>query len=172
MKGKVLVGRIIRAHGLRGAVRIKSLSDIPDRLLSIERLHVGRDEGRTRELKIAEAVQKGEIATAIFEGIDSRTEAEALAGQLIFIDEEEMAPPPEGKRFVHELIGMKVVSDDGRHEGILKEVYAMPASPVYAVDVAGREVLIPAVPAFILGMDMETRTIRVRNVPGLFEEEE
>ncbi len=166
------IGRVLRPHGIRGEVKVQVFSDEPDRFRMLDHVYVLNGEDNPRKLEVLSTRNQGAHALITFAGVTDREAAEALAGRTLFIEDDQMLPPPEGKRYIHELIGMEVRTDGGRFSGILADVLDLPAHKVYVVEVEGREVLVPAVPEFILSVDMEQRRITVREMPGLFDEEE
>lgn len=96
-----------------------------------------------------------------------RTHAEDVAGWSLFIREKDRAALPDGEFYVDQLIGLKIVSDTGRSFGTLTEVITAPANDVYVTD---KDVMVPAVPDFILNIDVENQIMTVRDVPGLLDE--
>lgn len=168
----ILIGKILRCHGLHGDMRMKSLSDIPDRFVRLANVYVGRDSTDMIHLAIDHIIQRGEFVQVRFHGKNSRTDAEALVGQYVFVHESDKLSPPEGKHFIDDLLGMDVVSRDGKYRGVLKDVWNLPAQDVYVVHVKQREVLIPAVPAFVFAVDMKHRQITVNAIEGLFEDDD
>jgi 16S rRNA processing protein RimM len=106
-----------------------------------------------------------------FEGISTRDKAEMMRGADLLIEADEMAPPPSGKYYVHELIGCTVVTEDKQHIGVVKDVMLLPANDIYVVDAGGREVLVPAVPDFVSAVDIKARCVTIKLVDGLMGEE-
>ncbi len=166
------IGRVLRPHGIRGEVKVQVFSDRSDRFGMLDHVYVLNGENTPRKLKILSARNQGALALLTFAEVSDRDAAEALKGQTLFIEDDQMLPAPEGKHYIHELIGMEVRTDGGRFSGTLTDVLALPAHNVYVVEVGDREVLIPAVPEFILSVDTEKRRVTVREMPGLFDEEE
>lgn len=168
--GKYIIGKVIRCVGIHGDVRIKSISDNDGRFLDLKSLLIGQSEEDAKEFDIKKIKENNGFVTVRFDKLNTRTEVEPLVGSFVFIDEKDVPPPPQGKHYIHEMIGIKIISDDGLHEGVLKDVMNMPAQDIYVGDFNGREVLIPAVPEFIKNVDMNNRVITFVNIPGLFEE--
>jgi 16S rRNA processing protein RimM len=80
-------------------------------------------------------------------------------------------PLPEGEYYHHQLIGLKVVNEQGDVLGKVKEILATGANDVYIVrPEIGKEILIPAVDEFILAVNLERGELRVRLAPGLLPE--
>jgi len=103
-----------------------------------------------------------------FEGIKDRDAAEALQGTYLFVPASAVPPLPEGEFWPHELIGCEVIIDGGKTLGRLREVIHTPANDVWSVQGDdGMEVLVPALKDVVRDVDVETRRIVVREVPGL-----
>ena len=153
-------GRIVNTHGVRGEVKIQPWADSPEFLRDFSRLYI---DGRPYRLLSARVHKSSVIAS--LEGVDDVNAAMALRDKTVCIDRRE-ARLPEGGYFIQDLIGAKVVTEDGAELGTLAEVLNMPASDVYVVR-GEREILIPAVPQFIVSRDIDEGVITVRMMEGL-----
>lgn len=167
-----LIANIVAAHGIAGALRLRSQSDIPGRFGRLEDVYVGRDPRNARPMRVAEASEHGGRVLMRLEGCTTREMAEEFIGQSVYVAETQMEAPPDGRYFVHDLIGCVVSTTDGVRRGELTDVLLLPANDVYVLDCGGREVLVPAVADFIHSVDVQAKTIVVKLVPGLFEDED
>lgn len=165
-----IIGAVVAAHGVQGTVRLRSYSDVPGRFGRLETVLLGIEPGQTREYQVLSVSEDGDRVLLRVEGCDDRDTAETLIGCNAYIPESAMERPPEGHHFVHELIGCTMHTASGEYRGIVRDVMLLPANDIYVVDVEGREVLVPAVPAFIKSVDIEARSIVVDPIPGLFED--
>lgn len=159
-----VVGRVLRPHGLRGEVRIALETDHPERLQPPLTLYFG-------PMRIAYAIagvrfDRGEMLLKL-EGVDSRTEAEALRGLEVAILAEEAAPLQPGEYYVHQIIGLEVWTKGGRHLGQVVEVLETGANDVYVVHGPGGEVLIPAIRDVVMGIDLPGGRMVIRPLEGL-----
>ncbi len=165
-----LIGVIAGVHGIRGAVSVIPYSDVPGRFERLDVVMLGSSADLTREVHVTDAEEhKGRILLR-FSEIADRDQAELLKGLYLYVPEERMEAPPEGRYFVHDLIGCEVVTVQGARKGIVCDVMLMPANDVYVADCGGREVLIPAVPSIVRSVNIAERRITVEPLPGLFEE--
>lgn len=158
------VGRITRAHGIRGEASVLPLSEVPDRFApgSVLRL----EDGRT--LTVQTARPHGHRLLVKFEQVVDRTGAEALRGQVLLVPATQAPPIDEDDRFwVHQVVGLEIVTEGGRSLGRIREVQANPANDLWATD---QGALIPAVRAVVTGVDLDGRRVTIREVPGLVEE--
>ncbi|MCB2203804.1 ribosome maturation factor RimM [bacterium] len=165
-----LIGSIVAAHGIRGAVKVQSHSDIPGRFESLEQVLVGEEAENVRTMEISTVSEQPATVFVQFAGVEDRDAAEDLIGLNLYVTEDEMEAPPEGRYFVHDLIGCKVETPEGEARGSVRDVLLLPANDVYVVEYHGFEVLVPAVPDFIQSVNTAEKRIVVTPVPGLFED--
>jgi len=170
MSEMCLIGAVTAAHGIHGAVRVRSHSDIPGRFNRLTSVHVGHAGKELRVLHIGHAEETPDRVILHFEDCDNRSTAESLVGVEIYIPVEEMESPPPGRYFIHDIIGCEVLNTSGERKGSVRDVLLLPANDVYVVDTGQSEVLLPAVPAFIHSVDVDAKRIVIEDVPGLFED--
>ena len=160
----VVVGKITKAHGLRGEVVVLVISDNPDRFAPGASVFL--EDGR--ELQISAARPNGGRLLVTFEGVGERTQAEQLRGAMLVVPLSMLPPLPEGEFWPHQLIGCDVVTETGRSLGAVADVIGNPANDLWAaVDEAGTETLIPAIREVVISVDVVDRRIEVREIPGL-----
>ena len=161
MKEKFIeAGEIVNTHGVRGEVKIMPWTDTPEFLRSIKTLYV---DGKAVRVT-ASRVHKGAILASL-EGVDDVNAAMRFKGKRVYIDRGDAQLEP-GRFFIQDIIGARVVDETGAEVGTLAEVLNLPGSDVYVVR-GEREILIPAVPQFILSRDIDAGVITVRMMEGL-----
>ena len=123
----VVVGRITKAHGVRGEVSVENRSDNPDRWVpgSI----VFDPDGRA--LTVRTVSPHGARLLVTFEGIEDRTAAEGLRGTDLLVPEDWLPPLPEGSWWSYEATGCTVSTESGRVLGTVAEVLAYPAQDLW-----------------------------------------
>ena len=105
-----------------------------------------------------------------FRGFEDRTAAEALRGELIEIEVNDLPALSQGEYYVDDLRGLAVVTIDGSEIGTLAEVLTTGANDVYLVKRAGqKDALIPAIPEVVLSVDLETGRMLIDPLPGLLD---
>lgn len=160
MKEFLDCGQIVNTHGIHGEVRVVPWADSPDFLRGFGTLYV---DGAPRKV-LSSRVHKGSVITML-DGVDTVEEAMRLKGKTVQIRRAD-AKLPEGAFFLADIIGLDVVDEAGRRLGTLKEVLSPSRQQVYVV--AGeREILIPAVPEFILETNIEGGYLKVRLIEGM-----
>ncbi len=164
----VQVGRILGPHGLRGLVRVLPLTDVPDRHRTLKRV-LARTARSEQQLTIerAQPTRHG-LWLVQLEGVTDRTAAEKLKGAELFIRDEDLPPLPEGRYYVHQIVGLQVRTVDGRDLGPVTEVLPTGANDVYAT-AAG---LLPATDEVIKAIDLAAGTMLVDPLPGMIDEPE
>jgi len=160
----VVVGKVTKAHGVRGEVAVEIRSDNPDRFT--DGASVFTPDGR--ELTIERVHAHGQRTLIRFVGVADRTSAEALAGTLLEVPESWLPELADGEYWPFQLEGCTVLTESGRDLGIVSEVIPNPANDLWvAVDDAGAETLVPALVDLIVEVDVVGKRILVRDVPGL-----
>lgn len=170
----LLVGRVVKAHGLRGEIKVAPETDDLGRLDAIKTLYLGR----TPEAATAHAVEalrfqrtkRGPLALVQLGGTGTREAADALRKLGVYAAEADLPPLEEGEVFIHDLIGLDVVGEDGAPLGTVKDVLQQPAHDVYIVARDGAsDSLIPAVEAFVADLDLGARRLVIRPIEGLLD---
>jgi 16S rRNA processing protein RimM len=100
------------------------------------------------------------------EGVDTVEAAQALRDTVLFIDRSGIELP-EGRYFIQDLIGLSVIGDGGERIGTLYNVLTTPAHDVYVVRGDDGEHMIPVVPEFILGIDLDSGVVRAKLIEGM-----
>ena len=160
MKEFLDCGQIVNTHGVRGEVRIVPWADSPDFLCQFSTLYL---DGAPRRV-LSSRVHKGSVIAKL-DGVDTVEAAMLLRDKTVQIRRAD-AKLPEGAFFLADIIGLDVVDEEGRTLGTLKEVLSPSVQQVYVVD-GEREIMIPAVPEFILETNIAGGYIKVRLIEGM-----
>ena len=164
MEPTVSVGRITRAHGVRGEVAVLVLSEVPDRFA--EGATVWLEDGRALTVDSVRAHRDRLLVR--FREVRDRSDAEALQRALLVVPESTSPPLPEGSWWDHQVEGCAIETDTGRPLGTVREVIHTAANDVWsAVDDAGVETLIPVLRDVLETVDVEAKRIVVHDIPGL-----
>jgi 16S rRNA processing protein RimM len=173
--GYVIVGRIKRAHGIRGEIVVEPLTDEPDAIFvsgrSVLAGNVSGDiDAKSTALHVSAMRPFGRNILLFVDELTDRSEAEQWTGRYLLIPGSEVAPPAEGEVFVHELPGMTVTSPDGSVHGEVVATYDLPQGLMLEVKLrSGSAAMLPFRAEMIASVDRAARTI-VANVPeGLFD---
>lgn len=168
------VGRLTKAHGLKGAIKIEMYTDDPGRRFapgSVFQLQVptsSKWHGKTLEL--IELKWYNTHPVAFFKGIPDRSEAETLIKAILWINQDaDEAPEEEDAWYDHQLVGLSVVRD-GVRVGTVSRVEHYPAQDMLFVTTPTGDVLVPLVKAIVASVDVAAGVLTVTPPPGLFEE--
>ena len=152
-------GQIVNTHGVRGEVRIVPWADSPDFLCRFSTLYI---DGAPRRV-LSSRVHKGSVIARL-DGVDTVEEAMLLRDKTVQLRRAD-ARLPKGTFFLADIIGLKVVDEAGGTLGTLKEVLSPSVQQVYVIE-GEREIMIPAVPEFILETNIAGGYIKVRLIEG------
>ena len=159
----VTVGRVIAAWGLRGELKVESLSDDPRRFLPGAAVYL--NGSRTTVERSSKA--KWGLRLKL-DAVNDRTHAESLRGASLTVSRDEVRPLPEGSYHHFQIIDIDVWTEGGEHLGRVREVLTTGANDVYVVRKAGRrDLLLPALSDVVLDFDLDARHMRVRVPEGL-----
>ena len=153
-------GQIVNTHGIHGEVRIVPWADSPEFLRGFSTLYADGKSIRVTSSR----VHKGSVIAKL-DGVDTVEQAMLLKGKTVQIRRTD-AKLPEGSFFLADIIGLDVVEESGQKLGTLKEVLSPSVQQVYVVE-GPREIMIPAVPEFILETNIEGGYIKVRLIEGM-----
>ena len=167
------VGRLTKAHGLKGAIKVEMYTDAPDRrfvpgaVFSLQVPTSSAWHGKTLEL--IELKWFNAQPVAFFTGVLDRSEAEGLVKAILWIDHDPNEEPEDDAWFDHQLVGLKVIRD-GKHVGTLAQVDHFPAQDLLTVTTDNGDVLVPFVKSIVASVNLDAGEMVVTPPPGLFEE--
>jgi len=162
---RVVIGRIGRAHGIRGDLSVEPRTDEPERRFAVGSSVLCRDG----VLTVAGARWHSGKLLLSFEEVPDRTAAEQLHGALLEVDIDPDELPDEDDEFYdHQLEGLKVLVE-GTERGVVLEVLHLPAHDSLLLAVDGRRVQVPFVEALVPEVDLEAGTVTVVDRPGLLD---
>ncbi|NNC10973.1 ribosome maturation factor RimM [Planctomonas sp. JC2975] len=170
-KQQLRVGRLTKAHGLKGAIKLELFTDdpehrfVPGAEFSLQVPSGSKWHGKT--LTLAELRWYNGHAVGFFEGVGDRTEAETLVKAILWVDQDDSVE--EDAWYDHQLVGLRVLRD-GVEVGTIARVDHLPAQDLLAVKTGSGEVLVPFVSAIVPEVDVKAGTVTVTPPTGLFEE--
>jgi 16S rRNA processing protein RimM len=169
----LVVGRVVKAHGVAGEVVVEVRTDDPDtRFASGAQLRAQpRGGGPQRTYVVDSAREHSGRMLVRLAGVADRTAAEALRGSVFLVDTEDLPPIDDPDEFYdHQLEGLRVVTTDGQRVGTVKEVLHTAAGELLSVTAeTGAEVLVPFVGAIVTEVSLQSQTIEIDPPQGLLE---
>jgi 16S rRNA processing protein RimM len=168
------VGRLTKAHGLKGAIKVELYTDDPGRrfvqgaVFTLQVPTTSPWHGKTLEL--IELKWFNSHAVAFFKDVPDRSAAEALVKAILWVDQDlDESPDEDDAWFDHQLVGLSVIRD-GVKVGVISLVDHLPAQDLLHVTTDAGEVLVPFVKAIVPAVDIAAGTLTVTPPAGLFEE--
>jgi 16S rRNA processing protein RimM len=167
----IQIGKIIGAHGIRGAVKVHSFSDSGKCYSQLDDLVIVSADGRRLDRRVEWSKPHKNGMRLGIQDIASRNQAEALVGCGIFIARTSLPPLDEDTNYWVDLIGMAVYDTDDQHIGRIVDIIHTGANDVYIVKThqghAADEILLPAIASVVLEVDVPGKRMRVDIPEGL-----
>ena len=163
-KERIIVGRVLSPHGIKGQLKVEVLSDFPDRFAPSARLW---SEALNGAVVVESAFWHGETLLLSLQGINDRDAAGKLAGSYLLIDKSQLNPLPPGRYYHFQLLGLQV-RQGGELLGTVGEVLPYTANDIYVVRrEGGGELLLPALKSVVKRINLELGVMEVELPEGL-----
>ena len=169
MEKYLRVGVISSSHGVRGEAKVFPTTDDVQRFkkLKICILDTGREY---KELHIESVKFFKQMVILKFKEIASIDELMPYKGKDLLVTRDQAVKLEENEYFICDLIGLRVVTDEGEDFGVLTDVIQTGANDVYEVKRPdGKEVLLPVIDECILDVDLEKQQVTAHIMPGLVD---
>ena len=168
------IGRLTKAHGLKGALKIELYTDDPERRFvpgAVFSLQVPTGHAwHGKTLELVELRWYNSHAVGFFKDVPDRSAAEALVKAILWVEQDAAElPEEEDAWYDHQLVGLAVLRD-GVKVGTVAQIDHFPAQDLLTVKTADGDVLVPFVKAIVTAVDVKAGTLTVVPPPGLFEE--
>lgn len=161
---KILMGKVVNVVGLKGELKIYSYTDRNERFEELDQIWLD-NEIRT----IQNVRYQNKVVILKLEGINDRNQAEAQRNKNVYIEETDLQELPEDTYYVRDLIGMEVLTEEGKL-GMISDVVQNTAQDLYEVKTEeGKKILIPVVKEFVLEVNMNEKTVKVKLPEGLLD---
>ena len=164
---KLLIGKVVKSHGVKGEVAVEVLTDEPEIRYAVGEVLHGKQAGKEQDLTIASVRPHQKRLLVTFEEIPDRTAADSLRGMQFFAEPLERGEDSD-EFYDHELIGLKVVQD-GEEIGEVTGVMNAPNRKILEVAYQGREVLVPFVMDIVPEVDLEEGFLEITPPEGLLD---
>jgi 16S rRNA processing protein RimM len=167
----LVVGRVVRAHGITGEVVVEIRTDDPDARFAPGSTLCGRaKDGTERRYVVDSARDHGGRLLVRLDGVADRDAAEALRGTMFIVDSEDLPPIDDPDEYYdHQLEGLHVRTTAGAQVGTVSEVLHTPAGELLSVRTEEREVLVPFVSAIVMSVSLTDQMIEIDPPDGLLE---
>lgn len=168
MEQYLQVGIISSTHGVHGEVKVFPTTDDVNRFKKLKEALLRLPSGEQLPLKIVSVKFFKQFAILKFEGYDSINDIEKYRGLSLYVSRENAVRLAKDEYYIADLIGMRVVDEEGQELGELTDVMETGANDVYVIAKPdGSELLLPAISQCILQVDVEEGFMRVHVLEGL-----
>jgi 16S rRNA processing protein RimM len=161
------IGRIVKSCGLKGLMKVVSYLESNDKVQDLDELYLGFGNDVKGPFKLRGVRSRGKSFFLEIEGVEDLQSANALIGCDVLIPADKLEELPEGEYYWHDMIGLKVVTEEGRILGVIEAIFPTGSNDVYVCSGGEREVLLPGIADVIRKIDIDRGMMVVRLLEGL-----
>jgi 16S rRNA processing protein RimM len=162
----ILIGKVIRSHGLKGLVRIESYAESRETFLDAEEVFLEGPSGETVKHGVIAITPSNKFFLLKLESVDSREQAERYRGSNIYIKKGRLSRQSD-EFFWFELIGLPVYLETGTRVGVIRHIVPAPGHDIFVVQEGEKEILIPAVHDVVKEVDLENGKVVITGMEDL-----
>jgi 16S rRNA processing protein RimM len=166
------VGKIVNTHGIRGELKIVPQTDFPEERFAkgSQLLFVEEEKNIRIPVTVASSRYHKGMYVVLFQGFTNINEVEKYKGWLLKVEEKYLGDLEEDEFYHHEILGCKVVTDEGQELGTITEILSPGANDVWVVKPkSGKELLLPYIDEVVLDVDVEQKLVTVHIIEGLLD---
>lgn len=168
-EGYFYLGRITKAHGLKGAVQVQLEASNPDDYLDLESIFVEHKQ-RLVPFFIEDFSLQGQSKGIIkLEDIDTIDQAKNYMSSALYIKEEDMSEEDIEAQESMEVIGFTIIDEKLGELGLVSDYYEKVGQDLLAFEYKGQEILIPVDESIVTDVDPESKTVRTSLPDGLLD---
>lgn len=166
----VLVGKVVRPQGIKGKLKVRPLAD-PDVFSAAIGVYLEKGKEPAAYYKLLSSqLHKGAVLLGL-EGVDTMSRAEGLVGSRVFTEMSTLEKLPDGEYYWFQIIGLDVLTEEGRLLGKVAEILQTGSNDVYVVRDGSKEYLIPAIGQVVKLIDVSLGRMVISPMKGLLGEE-
>jgi 16S rRNA processing protein RimM len=163
----VVIGKFRKPHGIRGEIRMSVLTDFDELIKPGMTIYAG---DRYQPYTVRSTRWHGGDLLISLEELPDRTAVEIFRNIMVYMKADDVPDLPKGEYYLHQLVGMEVVTDQDIKLGIIKEILITGANDVYLIDTGtGKDILLPAIEQVVLDINNEEGIVLVHIIPGLLD---
>lgn len=171
---RITIGQIVKLRGIKGEMVVIPMTDDPQRFSELKKVLLSKDE-KTSGFEVEQV--RLDLKTKKFKervllklkGVENPEEAKKLVGSFLEIEQDDLIKLPEGRYFIFDIIGLKVVTTEKKEVGTVKEVISLPANDIYVVQGDLKEYDIPAIKQVVKKIDLEKKIMIIEPKEGLLD---
>lgn len=164
------VGKIVNTHGIRGELKVLLHTDFPEVRFAPKSklLMFDPEKGGPIQVTVAAARPYKQMYIVKFEEYGNINDVEKYKGYDLKVSKEESVELPENEYYFHEIIGCRVVDEEGRELGVIEEILRPGANDVWVVKQPSRkELLLPVIDEVVLDVDVKAKLVKIHLMEGL-----
>ncbi len=165
----ITIGKVLRPYGTKGALRIKPLTDFPQRFQELREVWIQPPEGQRIRMAIKNLKRGKDSLILSLRGVSTRSQAQEWTNSYIEVGADESYPLEEGRYYIFDLLGLPIYTDEGRLVGQLEDVLKLPANDVWALKTDSGQKFIPATKEIIKDVDLRRGRIIIHLLDGLLD---
>ena len=164
----VIIGKIVGVHGIKGYVKVHCEAESFSVFAPGHTVIVRDSKGGSRAMEIVDARPQGRKQLLLLKGISDRNLAETLPGSDLLVEKSSLPDLEPDTYYWSDIVGMSVISVDGRHVGTVASLIETGSNDVYVIQTPDTgEILIPAIASVVLEIDLNRKIMRVDIPEGL-----
>lgn len=166
------IGHIVAPFGIRGELKVYSMTDIPNRFAQLETVYLGPEHTPWRI--VSARPHKGEVVVLRLQGVNDANTADTLRNIALMIPASQLAQLPTDSYYHHDILGLQVVTLRGRSIGTIVDIIETGGNDVYVIrdQESGKEILIPAIKDVVKQVDLIRRMMYIDPMQGLLNTDE
>ena len=161
------IGKIVKSCGLKGRMKAVSYSESNDKLQNLDEVYIDSGNDMKGPFKVKGVRSRGKSFFIELEGVGNLQTANAFVGCRVLIPTDKLEELPEGEYYWRDVIGLRVVTEDGRFLGVIEAILPTGSNDVYVCGGGEREVLLPGIADVIRMIDIDRGMMVVRLLEGL-----
>lgn len=130
MRDFLEIGRIVKIHGLKGAVKVLSYLESDEVLLKLKNVYI-RFKDNPEPFRVKKTKIQNKNFLLELEGVEGPEAAAGLVGREISMPSDQLEPLPEGEYYWRDLIGLEVSTEEGEHLGKISSIFSTGSNDVY-----------------------------------------
>ncbi|MFC5649035.1 ribosome maturation factor RimM [Paenibacillus solisilvae] len=164
------VGKVVNTHGIRGDLKVISQTDFIEERFAVgsELILLSPDHSQQLKVTVQSSRLHKELIIVKLKGYDNINDVEKYKGWSLKVTKDNLVELEEGEYYHHQIIGCRVVTEEGEELGVISEILVPGANDVWVVDQPkGKQVLIPVIDEVLLNVDVANKLVTVRLMEGL-----
>ena len=161
------IGEVVKTRGLRGCLKVLSYLETKSIFTELKFVYVEKSTGQKNRYCIKKIDVSGKFLFVELKEIDDAASAQTLVGCKVFLPKDSLQKLPEGEYYWRDIVGLDVLSEEGKHLGRIEYIFPTGSNDVYVCKGGQREILLPAIAEVIKRIDLDRRVMIVKLIKGL-----